>query len=94
MGLIASVTGILVLAVWFLWTGSSWPVLVGLVAAWLFCLLYWRGVLFWVLFIAASVLVVVWLLDIVGRGVGLIVLVLISIALAFGKPRRRLGESA
>jgi len=79
---------IVALAVWYLWTGSRWPALVGLVATWLFCLISWRGVFFWVFFVAASVLVVVWVLGDAGPGFGVIVLILVSVAIALGKPRR------
>ena len=87
---------VVALAVWYLWSGSRWPALLSLIVGWLGCALFRRsaGVLFWVLFAAASVLVVLWLLGYLGLGIGAIVGILTCAAIAFAKPSTSTDEPA
>jgi len=84
------------LAVWFVLSDSPWPVAIALAGIWLVSLVYRRdaGVLFWLVFAAATVPVVVWLLGYGGEGLLVIFVVLNAVAMAVGRPRRQAHGSA
>ena len=92
---VASVAGV-GLAVWFVLSDSPWPIGIALAGIWLVSIVYRRhaGVLFWLVFVAATVPVVIWLLGYGGVGLLAIFVILNAVAMAVGKPRRAVNGSA